>query len=205
MVLSFCRLLLNIFVFFLFSESESSVIEDEQVEENENSAHTDEESEEEEEGSNVNEEEEQEESEEMEDDGQDSGLERKDNRPTDQNGMADSTVRCVLYLLSRFFQLSLFYLNYRFTLYFYFYFTGFRQSVLLLGPFVMRLGQEMKWRLTLTLKVKFFRSWRKLVKKFSLFPFDWEGLSKDFMTPLAMCHVKSGIHLSVIKTGFVPF
>ena len=103
MVLSFCRLLLNIFVFSLFSESESSVIEDEQVEENENSVHTDEESEGEEEGSNVNEEEEQEESEEMEDDGQDYDLERKDNCPTNQNGMADSTVRCVLYLLNRFY------------------------------------------------------------------------------------------------------
>jgi hypothetical protein len=89
--------------FSLSSESESSAIEDEQVEENENSANTDEESEGEEEGSNVNEEEEQEESEEMEDDGQDSGLERKDNRPTDQNGMADSTVRCVLWLLNRFY------------------------------------------------------------------------------------------------------
>jgi hypothetical protein len=32
----------------------------------------------------------------MEDVGQKSGLERKDNRPTDQNGMADSTVRYVL-------------------------------------------------------------------------------------------------------------
>ncbi len=89
--------------FFSSSESESSAIEDEQVEENENSAHTDEESEGEEEGSNVNEEEEQEESEEMEDDGQNSGLEKKDNRPTDQNGMADSTVRCVLCLLDRFY------------------------------------------------------------------------------------------------------
>jgi hypothetical protein len=64
--------------------------------------HTDEESEREEEGSSVNEEEEQEESEEMEDDGQDSGLEKRDNRHTDQNGMADSTVRCVLCLLNRF-------------------------------------------------------------------------------------------------------
>ena len=90
----------QIFLFSFSSESESSVIEDEQVEENENSVHTDEESEGEEEGSNVNEE--QEESEEMEDDGQDSGLEKRDNRHTDQNGMADSTVRCVLCLLNRF-------------------------------------------------------------------------------------------------------
>ena len=92
----------QIFLFSLSSESEASAIEDDQVEENENSTHTDEESEGEEEGSNVNEEEEQEESEEMEDDGQDCDLERKDNCPTDQNGMADSTVRCVLCLLDSF-------------------------------------------------------------------------------------------------------
>ncbi len=89
-------------MFSISSESESSAIEDEQANKNENSIHTDEESEGEEEGSNSNEEEEQEESEEMEDDDPSLGLEGKDNGPTDQNGMADSTVRCVLCLLNRF-------------------------------------------------------------------------------------------------------
>ncbi len=86
-------------MFSIYSESESSAVEDEQVDKNENSTHTDEESEGGEEGSNSNEEEEQEESEEMEDVDPSLGLERKDNRPTDQNGMADSTVRYVSCLL----------------------------------------------------------------------------------------------------------
>jgi hypothetical protein len=125
-LLNFCRILSSIFVFSLYSESEASAIEDDQVKENENSTPTDEESEGEEEGSNVNEEEEQEESEEMEDDGQDHDLERKDNCPTDQNGMADSTVRCVLCLLNCFYDYSYCIQTSGLLLSFYFYFTDFR-------------------------------------------------------------------------------